>query len=99
MSRSVVLGDLFILCAAHKTKYLSELLRVTLPIVPAKGWTLGAQQPLTDDLTLIRNFTLNTPNFFATITMNKLRLAGCAEICKDVSSQNAAEEWGAIQIL
>ena len=60
---------------------------------------MGANVPEGPDFSFIRHFTLNTPNYFATITMNKLRLAGCAEMCKDTPSEDASTEWGAIQIL
>ena len=94
-----MLGDRFILCMAHKTKDLAEKLKLALPIIPAKGWAMGANVPEGSDFSFIRHFTLNTPVYFATITMDKLRLTGGVEICKDTPSDNASTEWGAIQIL
>jgi hypothetical protein len=39
------LGDKFVICLAHKSKYLAHKLKLNLPIVPAKGWAMGTQAP------------------------------------------------------
>lgn len=89
------------MCAAHKTKYLTEKLKLTLPIIPAKGWAMGAEIPSGSNLSFLKAFTLNSPNYFASITMGKLRLAGCAEVCHDdpkstKGNVDYSTEWGAI---
>ncbi|CAD8157060.1 unnamed protein product [Paramecium pentaurelia] len=98
-NKGIVLGDSFVICLAHKSKELAHKLRLNLPIVPAKGWAMGRTAPQNFNQTLVKEFTLNTPNYFATNLNGHLRLAGCAEVCTDTPSTDASSEWGAIQIL
>lgn len=71
------------ICAAHKTKYLTDKFGLRLPIMPVKGWVIGVTVPQNFRNSLLTDFTYFTPSYFSTFIKGKLRLSGCAEIGYD----------------
>lgn len=57
-SSGIILGDYFIIAAAHKTKYLTDKLGIRLPIMPIKGWTLGFK---ISESSFFKDYTFSTP--------------------------------------
>lgn len=87
----IILGDYFVIAAAHKTKYLADRLGIRVPIMPIKGWALGLKVP---NPNFFYDYTFSTPSYFSTFIGNEIRLSCGAEIGSDFSDEIPSEEWG-----
>lgn len=97
--RGVIKGDKFIICLGLHSKYLTPQLGVRLPILPARGWVMETKVPKGVENFLLKYFTLKSSNFSGTILGDRLRICGCAELCRETYSPDPKSDWGTKQVL